>query len=163
MSDKNLAPAAVPPEENNIMGIAPIPKLLAKFAIPSVISMLVNSIYNLVDQIFIGQGVGYLGNAATNVVFPFVTIAMAISLMISVGTAANVGLNLGGKDQDCANLTLATALPLPCQAESSSVSSVKSSWFPCCASSVPLTQCCPMPLITAAFIFLAPCLPAWAL
>ena len=112
MSDKNLAPAAVPPEENNIMGIAPIPKLLAKFAIPSVISMLVNSIYNLVDQIFIGQGVGYLGNAATNVVFPFVTIAMAISLMISVGTAANVGLNLGGKDQDCANLTLGNGFTL---------------------------------------------------
>ena len=97
MSNKNPSSAAVLPEENNIMGTAPIPKLLAKFAIPSVISMLVNSIYNLVDQIFIGQGVGYLGNAATNVVFPFVTIAMAVSLMISVGTAANVGLNLGGK------------------------------------------------------------------
>lgn len=54
MSDKNPTPA-IPPVENNIMGTAPIPKLLAKFAIPSVISMLVNSIYNLVDQIFIGQ------------------------------------------------------------------------------------------------------------
>lgn len=112
MSNKNPSSAAVLPEENNIMGTAPIPKLLAKFAIPSVISMLVNSIYNLVDQIFIGQGVGYLGNAATNVVFPFVTIAMAISLMISVGTAANVGLNLGGKDQECANLTLGNGLTL---------------------------------------------------
>nr|WP_288975574.1 MATE family efflux transporter [uncultured Blautia sp.] len=112
MSNKNPSSAAVLPEENNIMGTAPIPKLLAKFAIPSVISMLVNSIYNLVDQIFIGQGVGYLGNAATNVVFPFVTIAMAVSLMISVGTAANVGLNLGGKDQDCANLTLGNGLTL---------------------------------------------------
>lgn len=112
MSNKNPSSAAVLPEENNIMGTAPIPKLLAKFAIPSVISMLVNSIYNLVDQIFIGQGVGYLGNAATNVVFPFVTIAMAVSLMISVGTAANVGLNLGGKDQECANLTLGNGLTL---------------------------------------------------
>ena len=88
------------------MGIAPIPSLLAKFAIPSVISMVVNSIYNLVDQIFIGQGVGYLGNAATNVVFPFVTLSMALSLMISVGTAANVGLNLGQKEQEKDDLTL---------------------------------------------------------
>ena len=111
MSDKNPTPA-IPPVENNIMGTAPIPKLLAKFAIPSVISMLVNSIYNLVDQIFIGQGVGYLGNAATNVVFPFVTIAMAISLMVSVGTAANVGLHLGGKEQDSADLTLGNGLTL---------------------------------------------------
>ena len=96
----------------NIMGIAPIPSLLAKFAIPSVISMVVNSIYNLVDQIFIGQGVGYLGNAATNVVFPFVTLSMAVSLMISVGTAANVGLNLGQKEQGKADLTLGNGLTL---------------------------------------------------
>jgi putative MATE family efflux protein len=72
--------------------------------------MLVNSIYNLVDQIFIGQGVGYLGNAATNVVFPFVMISMAVSLMISVGTAANVGLNLGKGDQDQANRILGNGL-----------------------------------------------------
>ena len=46
-------------EKENVLGTMPIPKLLMKFAVPSVISMLVNSIYNLVDQIFIGQGVGY--------------------------------------------------------------------------------------------------------
>lgn len=96
----------------NIMGTESIPRLLAKFAIPSVISMLVNSIYNLVDQVFIGQGVGYLGNAATNVVFPFVTISMAISLMISVGTAANVGLNLGRKNQEQADRILGNGFTL---------------------------------------------------
>lgn len=112
MPNQNSSPAAIMPEENNIMGTAPIPKLLTKFAIPSVISMLVNSIYNMVDQIFIGQGVGYLGNAATNVVFPFVTITLAVSLMISIGTAANVGLNLGRKDQDSADLTLGNGLTL---------------------------------------------------
>lgn len=96
----------------NILGTKPIPELLLKFAVPSVISMLVNSIYNLVDQIFIGQGVGYLGNAATNVVFPFVMISMAVSLMISVGTAANVGLNLGKGDQDRANRILGNGLSL---------------------------------------------------
>ncbi len=96
----------------NILGTKPIPELLLKFAVPSVVSMLVNSIYNLVDQIFIGQGVGYLGNAATNVVFPFVMISMAVSLMISVGTAANVGLNLGKGDQDRANRILGNGLSL---------------------------------------------------
>ncbi|MBQ1312537.1 MAG: MATE family efflux transporter [Blautia sp.] len=92
--------------KENMLGTRPIPRLLLQFGLPSVISMLVNSIYNLVDQIFIGQRVGYLGNAATNVTFPFVTTCLAISLMISVGTAANVGLNLGRKDQERADRTL---------------------------------------------------------
>lgn len=99
-------------QEENILGTKPIPELLLKFAVPSVISMLVNSIYNLVDQVFIGQGVGYIGNAATNVVFPFVTIGLAVSLMISVGTAANVGLSLGEKNQKRADQILGNGLSL---------------------------------------------------
>ena len=51
-------------------------KLIAKFAIPAIISMLVSSLYNIVDQIFIGQGVGLLGNAATNIAFPVSIIQM---------------------------------------------------------------------------------------
>ena len=58
----------------NPLGYEKIPLLLKQFAIPSIIAMLVSSLYNVVDQIFIGQGVGYLGNAATNVAFPLVTI-----------------------------------------------------------------------------------------
>ncbi|MDC0700528.1 MATE family efflux transporter, partial [Blautia wexlerae] len=57
----------------NPLGYRPVGKLLRQFALPSVISMLVNALYNIVDQIFIGQGVGYLGNAATTVAFPIVT------------------------------------------------------------------------------------------
>ena len=83
----------------NIMGIASIPSLLAKFAIPSVISMVVNSIYNLVDQIFIGQGVGYLGNGATNVIFPLSTFAMAFALLIGDGSASFMSLMLGKKEE----------------------------------------------------------------
>ena len=52
---------------DNPLGYKSIPSLLRGFAIPSIIAMLVSSLYNIVDQIFIGQGVGYLGNAATNV------------------------------------------------------------------------------------------------
>ena len=98
--------------KENILGTVPIPKLLRQFAIPSVISMLVNSVYNMVDQIFIGQKIGYLGNGATSVTFPFVTIFMAIGLMIAVGSAANTGLCLGRREQDRADRTLGNGLLL---------------------------------------------------
>lgn len=89
--------------KENILGTERISKLLASYAIPGIISMLVNSIYNVVDQIFIGQGVGYLGNGATTVSFPFVQMLLALSIMTSAGTAANMALNLGRKKQDDAN------------------------------------------------------------
>ena len=53
--------------ENNPLGQLPVGKLLLQFAIPSIISTLVGSLYNMVDQVFIGQRIGYLGNAATTV------------------------------------------------------------------------------------------------
>ena len=57
-------------EKSNPLATEPVGRLIAKFAIPAIISMLVSSLYNIVDQIFIGQGVGMLGNAATNIAFP---------------------------------------------------------------------------------------------
>ena len=72
-----------------------INKLLLSFALPCVISMLINSIYNIVDQIFIGKGVGTLGNAATNVIFPLVIIFNAVAGLIGNGAAANLSLKLG--------------------------------------------------------------------
>ena len=94
----------MPPERNqaqaNPLGTAPIGRLLPKFAIPAIISFLVTSLYNIVDQIFIGQGVGYLGNAATTVSFPFTTISTALALLMGIGTAANFNLNLGAQNQD---------------------------------------------------------------
>lgn len=80
-----------------------IGKLLLNFSIPCIISMLVGALYNIVDQIFIGNGVGYLGNAATNVVYPFTVIALALALLIGDGTSALFSLNLGKKDYDKAN------------------------------------------------------------
>lgn len=79
----------------NPLGYAPIGRLLRKFAIPSIISMVVSALYNIVDQIFIGQGVGMLGNAATNVAFPTTTITVAIALLLGIGGAANFNLSLG--------------------------------------------------------------------
>ncbi len=87
-------------------------KLMAKFAIPCIISMLVNSLYNIVDQIFIGQGVGYLGNAATNVAFPLVTISMAFALLIGDGAAAFFSLKLGAGQRESAAKGVGSALTL---------------------------------------------------
>ena len=83
--------------KENILGTESIISLMRKFSIPCIISMLVNSLYNIVDQVFIGQGVGMLGNGATNVVFPISMVALAISLMIGDGASAYLSLKLGEK------------------------------------------------------------------
>ncbi|HPS76438.1 MAG TPA: MATE family efflux transporter [Oscillospiraceae bacterium] len=83
-----------------------IGRLMMKFSIPAIISMIVNSVYNIVDQIFIGQGVGYLGNAATTVTFPLVTISMAIGTLIADGCVAYFSLKLGEKKNDEAARTM---------------------------------------------------------
>lgn len=86
--------------------------LILKFAVPSVIALLVNSLYNIVDQIFIGWGVGYLGNGATNVVFPITIIALALSMMIGNGGAAYLSLKLGGGEVDFAQKGVGNAVTL---------------------------------------------------
>ena len=78
-------------------------KLIAKFAIPAIISMLVSSLYNIVDQIFIGQGVGMLGNAATNIAFPISIICTATALMLGIGGASNYNLESGAGNKEKAS------------------------------------------------------------
>lgn len=87
-------------KEENILGKEKIGKLIKKFSIPCIISLLVNSLYNIVDQIFIGWGVGYIGNGATNVVFPLVMIGLAFSLMLGDGSSAYLSLKLGEKKKE---------------------------------------------------------------
>lgn len=82
----------------NPLGYEKISKLLKEFALPSITATLVSSLYNIVDQIFIGQGVGYLGNAATNVSYPLSTICLAIALLIGIGSASRFSICLGSKD-----------------------------------------------------------------
>ena len=107
MSQKQNTAAA--PQEN-ILGTEKISKLLQIFAIPGIISMVVNSIYNIVDQIFIGQGVGYLGNGATNVIFPMTVLALAFSMMIGNGAGSYMSLMLGRKKEDEAAKGVATGV-----------------------------------------------------
>lgn len=75
-------------------------RLIAKFAIPAIISMLVSSLYNIVDQIFIGQGVGILGNAATNIAFPISIICTATALLLGIGSASNYNLETGAGNNE---------------------------------------------------------------
>lgn len=86
--------------QDNPLGYEKESKLLVGFAIPCIISMLVTALYNIVDQIFIGQGVGMLGNAATNIAFPLSTTCTAISLLLGIGSATNFSLHLGAGEKD---------------------------------------------------------------
>ncbi|MDO5521145.1 MAG: MATE family efflux transporter [bacterium] len=69
--------------------------LLRKFAIPSIIAMLVSSLYNIVDQFFIGRSVGELGNAATNISFPLSISCVAIALLFGIGGASAFNISMG--------------------------------------------------------------------
>ena len=93
-------------------GTESIPKLLVSLAVPAIIANLVNALYNIVDQIFIGQKIGFLGNAATNVAFPLTTICLAIGLMTGVGAATNFNLELGRKRLKRAKSVAGTAVTM---------------------------------------------------
>ena len=93
----------------NPLGYQKISKLLRSLAIPAIIANLVNALYNVVDQIFIGQGIGYLGNAATNIAFPITTICLAIGLTLGIGGASNFNLELGKGNPEKSKHTAGTA------------------------------------------------------
>lgn len=93
----------------NPLGTKKVNKLLKSFAIPSIISMLVGSLYNIVDQFFIGQKVGELGNAATNIAFPLSTSCVAIALLFGIGGASAFNLSMGQGNQKKAKEYLGNA------------------------------------------------------
>lgn len=84
----------------NPLGSAPVQKLMFKFAIPSIIAMLVGALYNIVDQLFIGHKVGTLGNAATNIAFPLSTSCIALALLFGIGGASCFNLALGRGEKE---------------------------------------------------------------
>ena len=96
----------------NYLAEEKISKLMLKFSVPCIMSLLVSSLYNIVDQIFIGRGVGYLGNGATNVVFPITVIALALALMIGDGCAAHLSLCLGRGKTEEAEKSAGTAITI---------------------------------------------------
>lgn len=105
MSSENI-------KQENPLATQKVGKLIARFGIPAVISMLVSSLYNIVDQIFIGQGVGMLGNAATNIAFPISIICTATALMLGIGSASNYNLESGAGNHERASAIAATGLSM---------------------------------------------------
>ena len=85
---------------------------MRQYAVPNIISLLVGALYNIVDQIFIGQGVGYLGNAATTVAFPVMTIIVAFATLLGSGGSAYAAIKLGEQRKEEAQLTLNNLLTL---------------------------------------------------
>ena len=94
----------------NPLGTKPLGKLLFSLALPAIIANVVNALYNIVDQIFIGRSVGEAGNAATSIAFPLTTVCLAMGLMIGLGASAGFSLELGRKNEDKARTIAGTAI-----------------------------------------------------
>lgn len=99
-------------EQNNPLASAPIKSLLIKYSIPTTITLMVNYLYNIVDQIFVGHGVGVTGMAATNVAFPLVILVNAVALLLGDGCAANMSLCHGGGNKEEADKTVSHSVTL---------------------------------------------------
>ncbi len=99
-------------KQNAALGTAPLGRLMLKFALPCTVSLLVGALYNIVDQIFIGWGVGYLGNGATNVVFPLTVLALGLAVMIGDGACSYVSICFGRNQPENANCAVGSAVAL---------------------------------------------------
>ncbi|MGN0630424.1 MAG: MATE family efflux transporter, partial [Ruminococcus sp.] len=86
-------------KERSFLGTEKISTLMRKFAVPSIIAMLVSALYNIIDQLFIGQKVGIDGNAATNIAFPLTTLCIACALLFGIGGASCFNLSMGRGDE----------------------------------------------------------------
>lgn len=88
-------------ENSNYLGTEKVETLLRKFAVPCICSLIISCLYNIVDQIFVGNGIGYLGNAATGVIFPITVVGWGLSLLFGDGAAAVLSVSLGrGETKD---------------------------------------------------------------
>jgi len=105
MKPANAAPGGPPP-----LATAPVGRLIWKFAIPGIISQVVNAVYNVVDQLFIGQGIGALALAVPNVTLPLSSIVTALAALVGMGGAACFNLAVGRKEIAQARQTIGSAL-----------------------------------------------------
>lgn len=98
-------------QNNKALGSEKIPKLLRKFTVPCIISLLISALYNIVDQIFIGNSkLGFLGNAATSVVFPITIISFAFAWCFGDGAVALMSIRQGQKDEKGISKIIGNAL-----------------------------------------------------
>ena len=87
-------------EHNDYLGKEKVGKLLLKFALPCIFSLIISCLYNIVDQIFVGHSVGFVGNAATGIVFPITVVGWGLSLFFGDGAAAWLSVSLGKGEKD---------------------------------------------------------------
>ena len=101
-------------KSNTFLETEPVGRLMGKYAVPCVISLLVAALYNIVDQVFIANAdyLGSQGNAANTVVFPLTVVALAIAVMFGDGCCAFVSISLGAGDQDAAHKSIGSAVLL---------------------------------------------------
>ena len=97
-------------EQNNYLGKERVGKLLLRFAVPSTLALIIMCLYNIVDQIFVGNGIGYLGNAATGIVFPITVIGWAASVLFGDGMATHLSLSQGKGDTSTAGRSVANSI-----------------------------------------------------
>ena len=97
-------------EREKLLGESEISGLLLKFSIPAIVGMLVNALYNVVDMVFIGKGVGPLGIAGVRIGFPIIVVNMAFSMLFGIGANSLVSIRLGEKKKDEAELIMANAM-----------------------------------------------------
>jgi putative MATE family efflux protein len=97
-------------QSNSYLITEPIGKLLPQFAIPCVVSLIISCLYNIVDQIFVGNGIGYLGNAATGIIFPITVVGWGASLLFGDGAAAFLSLSQGRGDTKNAGRAIANSI-----------------------------------------------------
>ena len=94
------------------LGTKPVGKLLVQYALPAIVAMVASSLYNMVDSIFIGQGVGALAISGLAITFPFMNLSAAFGAAIGVGSSAFLSVKLGQRDYDIANRILGNCVML---------------------------------------------------
>ena len=99
-------------QKGNPLGTEQIWRLMLRFGIPAIVSMLINAAYNMIDQVLVGNAVGMLGIAATNIAFPLTTISTGISYLLGSGGASNFNLRLGEGNHEAANTIACNTLSL---------------------------------------------------
>lgn len=99
-------------DRTKLLGDEKIGKLLLKFSIPAIIGMMVNALYNIVDRIYIGNGVGSLGIAGITVGFPIMIILMAFGMLVGIGATSLISIKLGEQKKDEAEIILANGMVL---------------------------------------------------
>ena len=97
-------------ENNRYLGQETVGKLLLQFAVPSTLALIISCLYNIVDQIFVGNGIGYLGNAATGIIFPITVVGWGASVLFGDGCATFLSLSQGRGDTSTAGRSVANSI-----------------------------------------------------